>query len=86
MPIKRMKTNTTVSAKVWADLVGRIKAWELAAAPSISALIKPEAKEKNAITYTTAAIITSLEVFCEIEYVGNRRAEIKSTNLHINYL
>lgn len=26
IPIKRTKTNTTVSIRVWADLVGRIKA------------------------------------------------------------
>jgi hypothetical protein len=36
--------------------------------------------------YTTAATITSLEVFDGIECVGNRQLEMKSINLHINYL
>ena len=86
IPIKRMKTSTTVSIRVWADLVGRIKALELAAAPSISALIKPDANAKNVIMYMIAATITILEVFDEIEYLDNRRLEIKLTTLHINYL
>jgi hypothetical protein len=47
-------------------------------APSISALIKPEANAKNAITYMIAATITILEFFDEIEYLDNRLSELGS--------
>jgi len=50
------------------------------------ALIKPDANAKKVIMYMIAATITILEVFDEIEYLDNRRLEIKLTTLHINYL
>lgn len=67
IPINRIKTNTIVSPKVCADLVGRMNAPAPAAAPSINALIIPDAKAKKTIRYTIAATITSLELFDDIE-------------------
>ena len=67
IPINRIKTNTIVSPKVWADLVGRMNAPAPAAAPSISALIIPDAKAKKTIRYMIAATITSLELLDDIE-------------------
>jgi hypothetical protein len=71
IPMKRIKTSTTVSPMVWADLVGRINAWEPAAAPSIIALIMPDANAKKTMRYKIAATITSLEVFDDTEKLDN---------------
>jgi hypothetical protein len=67
IPINRIKTKTIVSPRVWADLVGRINAPAPAAAPSIIALIMPDAKAKKTMRYMIAATITSFEVLDDTE-------------------
>jgi hypothetical protein len=67
IPINRIKTKTIVSTRVWADLVGNMKACAPAATPSIRALKSPPARAKNTIKYKTAATVTILDVLGESE-------------------
>jgi hypothetical protein len=65
--MNKIKTKTIVSMSVWADLVGKMKACEPAATPSIRALNIPEARAKKAMRYITAATVTILDVFGDRE-------------------
>ena len=86
IPIKKIKTSTIVSPKVWADLVGKINAPEPGSPPSKSALIRPEANAKKTMRYMIAATNASLEVLVEIENEDNRMNHESFNTLHINKL
>jgi hypothetical protein len=59
-----------------------MKACEPAAIPSIRALKIPPARAKNTIRYTTAAIVTILDVLGETEYFDKDYFKNKSININ----